>query len=199
MKKKYLILIFLSLLPFQLSSQPYMGLGVGLSIYNQDIFTDLNHAASNNDMGMGYKFFAGYKFNDYLGIEGAYNLLGTAKSENSSNYQFTSDITAISLSGVLSLPNDIGGISPFVKVGYNQLSTTFNHSDDPSDTEKDAVYNLQYGVGADYNLDNFFIRLEYEIFGETGLDGTTSVSLIADNQAQLVKPTQFSISIGTKF
>ena len=198
MKKKYLILIFLALLPFQLSSQPYLGLGVGLSIYNQDIFTDRDHEASNNDMGMGYKFFAGYKFNDYLGIEGAYNLLGTAKSANSAQ-SFTSKLTAISLSGVLSLPNDIGGISPFVKVGYNQLSTTFNHSDDPSDTEKDAIYNLQYGVGADYNLDNFFIRLEYEIFGETGLDGTTSVLLITDNQAQLVKPTQFSISVGTKF
>ena len=198
MKKKYLILIFLGLLPFQLSSQPYLGLGVGLSIYNQDIFTDLNHAASNNDMGMGYKFFAGYKFNDYLGIEGAYNLLGTAKSENSGD-NFTSEVTAISLSGVLSLPNDIGGISPFVKVGYNQLSTTFNYSSDSSDTEKDAVYNLQYGVGADYNLDDFFIRLEYEIFGETGLDGNTSIGLVGDNQAQLVKPTQFSISIGTKF
>ena len=198
MRKKYLILIFLSLLPFQLSSQPYLGLGVGLSIYNQDIFTDRNHAASNNDMGMGYKFFGGYKFNDYLGIEGAYNLLGTAKSENSSD-NFTSELTAISLSGVLSLPNDIGGISPFIKVGYNQLSTKFNYSSTPSDTEKDSVYNIQYGVGADYNLDDFFIRLEYEIFGETGLDGTTSVQLIADNQAQLVKPTQFSISIGTKF
>ena len=199
MKKKYLILIFLGLLPFQLSSQPYLGLGVGLSIYNQDIFTDLNHKASNNDMGMGYKFFGGYKLNDYVGIEGAYNLLGTAKSKNSSNYNFTSELTAISLSGVLSLPNDIGGISPFVKVGYNQLSNTFKYSDDPSDAEKDVVYNLQYGVGADYNLDNFFIRLEYEVFGKTGLDGTTSVQLIADNQAQLVKPTQFSISIGTKF
>ena len=198
MKKSYLILIFLSLLPFQLSSQSYMGLGVGLSIYNQDIFTDLDHAASNNDMGMGYKFFAGYKFNDYLGIEGAYNLLGTAKSKNSSD-NFTSELTAISLSGVLSLPNDIGGISPFVKVGYNQLSTKFNYSSTPSDTEKDAVYNLQYGVGADYNLDNFFIRLEYEIFGETGTDGTTAGSIVNDNEAQLVKPTQFSISIGTKF
>lgn len=198
MKKKYLILIFLSLLPFQLSSQSYMGLGVGLSIYNQDIFTDLNHAASNNDMGMGYKFFAGYKFNDYLGIEGAYNLLGTAKSENSSD-NFTSELTAISLSGVLSLPNDIGGISPFIKVGYNQLSTKFNHSSTPSDTEKDSVYNIQYGVGADYNLDDFFIRLEYEIFGETGTDGTTAGSIVNDNEAQLVKPTQFTISIGTKF
>ena len=198
MKKKYLILIFLSLLPFQLSSQPYLGLGVGLSIYNQDIFTDLDHAASNNDMGMGYKFFAGYKFNDYLGIEGAYNLLGTAKSENSSD-NFTSELTAISLSGVLSLPNDIGGISPFIKVGYNQLSTKFNYSSTPSDTEKDSVYNIQYGVGADYNLDDFFIRLEYEIFGETGIDGTTAGSIVNDNQAQLVKPTQFSISIGTKF
>jgi len=198
MKKKYLILIFLSLLPFQLSSQPYMGLGVGLSIYNQDIFTDLDHAASNNDMGMGYKFFAGYKFNDYLGIEGAYNLLGTAKSENSSD-NFTSELTAISLSGVLSLPNDIGGISPFIKVGYNQLSTKFNYSSTPSDTEKDSVYNIQYGVGADYNLDDFFIRLEYEIFGETGTDGTTAGSIVNDNEAQLVKPTQFTISIGTKF
>jgi hypothetical protein len=198
MKKKYLILIFLSLLPFQLSSQSYMGLGVGLSIYNQDIFTDLNHAASNNDMGMGYKFFAGYKFNDYLGIEGAYNLLGTAKSENSSD-NFTSELTAISLSGVLSLPNDIGGISPFVKVGYNQLSTKFNYSSTPSDTEKDSVYNIQYGVGADYNLDDFFIRLEYEIFGETGTDGTTAGSIVNDNEAQLVKPTQFTISIGKKF
>jgi len=198
MKKKYLILIFLSLLPFQLSSQPYLGLGVGLSIYNQDIFTDLDHAASNNDMGMGYKFFGGYKFNDYLGIEGAYNLLGTAKSENSSD-NFTSELTAISLSGVLSLPNDIGGISPFIKVGYNQLSTKFNYSSTPSDTEKDSVYNIQYGVGADYNLDNFFIRLEYEIFGETGTDGTTAGSIVNDNEAQLVKPTQFTISIGTKF
>jgi len=198
MKKKYLILIFLSLLPFQLSSQPYMGLGVGLSIYNQDIFTDRDHEASNNDMGMGYKFFGGYKFNDYLGIEGAYNLLGTAKSANSSD-NFTSELTAISLSGVLSLPNDIGGISPFIKVGYNQLSTKFNYSSTPSDTEKDSVYNIQYGVGADYNLDNFFIRLEYEIFGETGTDGTTAGSIVNDNEAQLVKPTQFTISIGTKF
>jgi hypothetical protein len=54
-------------------------------------------------------------------------------------------------------------------------------------------------VGADYNLDNFFIRLEYEIFGETGIDGTTTGSIVNDNEAQLVKPTQFSISIGTKF
>ena len=198
MKKSYLILIFLSLLPFQLSSQPYLGLGVALSTYNQDIFTDLDHAASNNDMGMGYKFFAGYKFNDYLGIEGAYNLLGTAKSKNSSD-NFTSELTAISLSGVLSLPNDIGGISPFIKVGYNQLSTKFNYSSTPSDTEKDSVYNIQYGVGADYNLDDFFIRLEYEIFGETGTDGTTAGSIVNDNEAQLVKPTQFTISIGKKF
>lgn len=198
MFKKLNLTTLLLLCSSVLNAGGYMGLGVGLSTYNQDEFTDLNFSLSNNDQGYGYKFYLGYEINDYLALEGAYNNLGTAKSTNSTN-DFSSELTSISLSGILKSPSAIGGISPFIKVGYGQLTSRFNFSNVAADEEIDSVLNLQYGLGFDYNFNGFFTRFEYEVFGETGEDGTTAGSIINNNLAQLVQPTQFSISFGKNF
>ena len=145
----------------------YLGASVGQSSVQYDDL-DLDFDAS----ATGFKVIAGWRFLDWLAVEGNYVDLGTG-DDQVQGQRFETDIDGISLSAVGFLP--IGPVDLFARVGAIDWSadlsapgTGFSGSDDGTD--------LTYGVGAQFRVWGLSLRAEYEIFDISDADTVDMIS-----------------------
>lgn len=137
-------------------------------------------AGSSDENELGWKLFAGYRFNQYFGVEGSYVNFGKFKYDYSGRF-LTAPMTASveykvyswNLAGVARYPFG-QGFSVQAKLGAaftnaeNDLSVNIagiGTSESPSKRKT----NLLWGLGAGYDFNpRLGVLLEYENFGTAG-------------------------------
>jgi hypothetical protein len=119
-----------------------------------------------------FKLIAGWRFLDWLSVEGNYVDLGTA-DDKVLGEKLESDVTGVSVSAVGFLP--IGPVDLFARIGalnwdakLEAPALDLRGDDDGTD--------LTYGVGAQFRVWSLSIRGEYEVFD---IDGADSVDLFS--------------------
>ncbi len=137
----------------------YLGGSVGQSnVTYDDSFegANLNFDAS----ATGFKAIAGWRFLDWLAVEGNYVDLGTG-DDRVLGEKVESSVDGVSLSAVGFLP--VGPVDVFARVGainweadLNAPGLGLSGSDDGTD--------LTYGIGAQFRVWSLSIRGEYERF-----------------------------------
>lgn len=170
----------------------YLGGNVGSSMINIDesSVNDAFRAAgattastSSDDRDTGYKIFAGYQFNDWLGLEFGYFDMG--KFSTTTNFTVgavpgtgklewkVKDGYFVDAVGTLPLAN---GFSLFGRLGAYSAKTELNgfagavRVSSASDRSSD----LHWGIGAGYDFNkNVGVRLEWERFQKVGDNNTT--------------------------
>jgi len=129
----------------------YLGGSVGLS--GQDI-DDIDYDAN----ATGYKLIAGWRFLDWLAVEGNYIDFGSA-DDTVFGDKVETEADGVSLSAVGFLP--VGPVDLFARVGAIDWSSEI--SPDQFGKDSDGT-DLTYGVGAQFRVWSLSIRAEYEIF-----------------------------------
>ena len=150
----------------------YFGAGSGPSDVNTTVGVG---TASLDETDVGYKFYAGYHFNEHFSIEAFYNNFGTATlsgsngktfSQGGTDYQFTAtadidlDVWSVGITPMLGyeIPineGNIKSIRPFVKAGIQRwegeidVTTTSTNATFQLDNDLDIIL----GVGAFINFD----------------------------------------------
>jgi OOP family OmpA-OmpF porin len=129
----------------------YLGASVGQSGVQID---DVNYDAD----ATGYKLIAGWRFLDWLAVEGNYIDFGSG-DDTVGGEKFETEADGISLSAVGFLP--VGPVDLFARVGVIDWS-----ADLKSDFDKvgDDGTDLTYGIGAQFRVWGLSIRGEYEMF-----------------------------------
>ena len=130
----------------------YLGGSVGQSSLQVD---DFNFDAS----ATGYKLIAGWRFLDWLAVEGNYIDFGSGDDTVEGN-KIESDADGVSLSAVGFLP--VGPVDLFARVGAVDWSADL--SSPGIDSGGDDGTDLTYGIGAQFRVWSLSIRAEYEIF-----------------------------------
>lgn len=136
----------------------YLGASVGQSGLQVD---DFNYDAS----ATGYKVIAGWRFLDWLAVEGNYVDFGSG-DDRVSGTKIETEADGISLSAVGFLP--VGPVDLFARVGAVDWSADLSApgigsgSDDGTD--------LTYGIGAQFRVWSLSIRAEYEMFDISDAD-----------------------------
>jgi OOP family OmpA-OmpF porin len=130
----------------------YLGGSIGQSGIQDD---GISYDAS----ATGYKLIAGWRFLDWLAVEGNYVNFGSG-DDNVGGEKIETDGDGVSLSAVGFLP--VGPVDLFARAGIidwsgNVKSQNFGRgSDDGTD--------LTYGVGAQFRVWSLSLRAEYERF-----------------------------------
>jgi long-chain fatty acid transport protein len=143
----------------------YAGLGFGQSNY-RDI-----DATSANTRTEGWKVYAGYQLNKYLGVEGGYANLNDMTA-TTGNVITEVDSDAWTLAGVVSYPLT-DKFSVMGKVGGAYILADFRTKVGaaPAVTTGDDSFVPNYGAGVSYALlDNLNLRAEWERFDRDGMD-----------------------------
>jgi opacity protein-like surface antigen len=148
----------------------YLGASVGQAGVNIDESFEGENFNFDAD-STGFKAIAGWRFLDWLAVEGNYVDLGSA-DDTIEDVKIEADVSGISLSAVGFLP--VGPVDLFARVGainwdadVSALGETF--SDDGTD--------LTYGVGAQFRVWSLSIRAEYEQFDVDAADTVDLISL----------------------
>ncbi len=210
MKKLFLFITTVSLmLIFNLSSVSaegtnfYLGAGYGASDSDTEI-SGLTGTASLDEEDSGFKLFAGYQFNEYIGIEIGYTDLGEIELKGNNGdtfsldgitYTFSANSTTVSvetyvipISAVLSLPLEkISGldylkyITPFAKLGgfyWEQEAEVASSALNRTYADEDG-FDFFFGLGLSINFhENFAVRGEWERFNGDGDIDYFSVSAV---------------------
>jgi len=181
------------------------GLGVGQASYEGsdfDVTGLLNDEAvasglapaftgslSKDKTAFGYKFFAGYRFNQYFGVEGSWAYLGKFNLDGTFAYAGAPLVTASgdyegsswNLAAVGRYPFG-NGFSVQGKLGAAfttaKLSASINSASLPvvnfGTSEKENKTNFYWGLGLGYEFNpHVGLVLEYENFGKLGSSDTT--------------------------
>lgn len=136
----------------------YLGASVGQSGLEID---DFDYDAS----ATGYKIIAGWRFLDWLAVEGNYVDFGSG-DDRVAGSKIETEADGISLSAVGFLP--VGPVDLFARVGAVDWSADISSpgigsgSDDGTD--------LTYGIGAQVRVWSLSIRAEYEMFDISDAD-----------------------------
>jgi OOP family OmpA-OmpF porin len=136
----------------------YLGASVGQSGLQVDDF-DYDADAT------GYKLIAGWRFLDWLAVEGNYVDFGSG-DDTVAGSRIETEADGVSLSAVGFLP--VGPVDLFARVGAIDWSADVSSpgfgraSDDGTD--------LTYGVGAQFRVWSLSIRAEYERFDVSDAD-----------------------------
>jgi len=146
----------------------YLGGSVGQSSVQFDD-SNLNFDAS----ATGYKVIAGWRFLDWLAVEGNYVDLGSG-DDRVLGEKVKSDVSGVSLSAVGFLP--VGPVDLFARVGAINWNADLESpglgvkgSDDGTD--------LTYGVGAQFRVWSLSVRGEYERFDISNADTVDMFSI----------------------
>jgi len=130
----------------------YLGGSIGQSSVQDD---GIDYDASST----GFKLIAGWRFLDWLALEGNYVDFGSG-DDNVEGDRIETDVSGVSLSAVGFLP--VGPVDLFARAGIidwsgDVKSQAFgNGSDDGTD--------LTYGIGAQFRVWSLSLRAEYERF-----------------------------------
>jgi OOP family OmpA-OmpF porin len=119
-----------------------------------------------------FKVIAGWRFLDWLSIEGNYVDLGSA-DERVDGDRFEVDASGLSLSAVGFLP--IGPVDLFARVGAINWDADFSF--EGVDAGSDDGTDLTYGVGAQFRVWGLSVRAEYEQFDIEDADTVDLISL----------------------
>jgi OOP family OmpA-OmpF porin len=136
----------------------YLGGSVGQSGLQVD---DFNYDAS----ATGYKLIAGWRFLDWLAVEGNYIDFGSG-DDTVDGTKIETDADGISLSAVGFLP--VGPVDLFARVGAVDWSADLSSPGFGSDSEDGT--DLTYGIGAQFRVWSLSIRAEYEMFDISDAD-----------------------------
>jgi hypothetical protein len=148
----------------------YLGGSVGQSGVEIDESFEGENFSFDTD-STAFKVIAGWRFLDWLAVEGNYVDLGSG-DDTVADTKIESDIDGLSVSAVGFLP--VGPVDLFARVGainwdaeVSALGESF--SDDGTD--------LTYGVGAQFRVWSLSIRAEYEMFDIDAADTVDMLSL----------------------
>jgi hypothetical protein len=120
-----------------------------------------------------YKLIAGWRFLDWLAVEGNYVDLG--KSDDVvEGEQIEADVSGISLSAVGFLP--IGPVDLFARVGAVDWEADLDSPSPDLSGSRDGT-DLTYGVGAQFRVWGLSVRGEYEIFDVEDADRIDMISV----------------------
>ena len=106
-----------------------------------------------------YKLIAGWRFLDWLAVEGNYIDFGSA-DDTVSGTRLETDLSGVSLSAVGFLP--AGPVDLFARVGAVDWSADLTEEGFGRDSEDGTDFT--YGVGAQFRVWSLSIRAEYEVF-----------------------------------
>jgi OOP family OmpA-OmpF porin len=136
----------------------YLGGSIGQSGLQID---DFDYDADST----GYKLIAGWRFLDWLAVEGNYIDFGSG-DDSVDGTRTESEADGVSLSAVGFLP--VGPVDLFARVGAVDWSADISSSGLGS--ESDDGTDLTYGVGAQFRVWSLGIRAEYEMFDVSDAD-----------------------------
>lgn len=119
-----------------------------------------------------FKVIAGWRFLDWLSVEGNYVDLGSA-DERVDGENFEVDASGLSLSAVGFLP--IGPVDLFARLGA--INWDADVSIEGIDVGSDDGTDLTYGVGAQFRVWGLSVRAEYEQFDIEDADTVDLISL----------------------
>ena len=145
------------------NSGAYAGLGYGMT----SLSVKGNGEEIFGEGSSGYKLYAGYQFNQIVGVEAAYNNFG--KSDGNSNAPIASETpTNISLSANLGYAFLDGQLRPFVTLGLGQMSFTRDGYGNNAGLElAKSLMSFNGGVGITYKpkmLKGLGLRVAFESF-----------------------------------
>jgi opacity protein-like surface antigen len=157
---------------FAVDNGIYLGASVGQSgVEFDESFEGEN--LSFDASSTGFKAIAGWRFLDWLAVEGNYVDLGSG-DDTVAGTKIESDINGFSVSAVGFLP--VGPVDLFARVGainwnadVDVPSLDLSASDDGTD--------LTYGVGAQFRVWSLSLRGEYEVFDIDGPDNVDMFSI----------------------
>jgi OOP family OmpA-OmpF porin len=136
----------------------YLGASVGQSGLEID---DFDYDAS----ATGYKIIAGWRFLDWLAVEGNYVDFGSG-DDRVAGTKIETEADGISLSAVGFLP--VGPVDLFARVGAIDWSADL--SAPGAGSGSDDGTDLTYGIGAQFRVWSLSIRAEYEMFDVSDAD-----------------------------
>ena len=138
----------------------YLGASIGASGVEDDEL-DFDGDAT------GYKVIAGWRFLDWLAVEGNYVDFGST-DDTVLGERIEADVDGLSLSAVVFVP--VGPVDLFGRVGAVDWSADVS-SVSLGDFKDDGT-DLTYGVGAQFRLGSLGLRAEYERFelGDADVD-----------------------------
>lgn len=136
--------------------------GVGLN-YNA-VFTDESNSNRKlDDSDIGGNIFVGYDVNKYFGIEGGFNYLGNEEYKSSTgaaNKSELDDQWNLHMVGNAYLPvNKM--FQPFVFGGATYMNGEWDKVNGNSSDRQYAGFGLIYGAGAQFNYNQFGVRVKY--------------------------------------
>jgi OOP family OmpA-OmpF porin len=155
----------------------YVGAGLGASMLNGCEDTTCFGGSSSRDYitahDLGFKFFTGYRFEDYLAVEGAYYDLGTGVDDDDAPDIF--NVFGGSLSALVMMPID-EQTRVFLRGGLflGQVQER-DHSSDGGGSFNNSDLSGVFGIGAEFQaFSNFAVRTEVEYIPNLGSGNHTS-------------------------
>jgi OOP family OmpA-OmpF porin len=153
--------------------EPPVGLYVGGAITQSKFDADNVDIDDIDDEDSGWKAILGYRFNRSLGIEGSFIYFGQATAPSESvGGPFLAEARAIPVYGVGFLP--LGPVDLFGKIGMALVDAQGNVGAVEYD---DRGIEFAYGLGAQFRLNRFAIRAEYEKFDTDAIGDLDLISV----------------------
>lgn len=145
------------------------GAGIGIGFVNMNTlntltYNDGSYTKSSNSMGT--TIFAGYNFNNYVGLEVNYNVIYNSQT---TNFYLTTQIIGLEIVGKLPLyiiHNNLKNITLFAKIGDAYTNFGFSNitsycSNCINVSEMTYGFPLIYGAGIEYSFQNIGYRFEW--------------------------------------
>ena len=182
-----------------IESNWYVGIGWGAAKIDNSISSMTGSTTLNEDDG-GYKFFAGYRFNEFFGVEAFYADFGESEIRANTGDTFFSEMTiwtvlvddveiqdemrsaglGVVLSWPLSLVSNqpiLKRITPYLKGGIHFWKSEMNFTVGGVDQQIEDHDDYGAYIGAGVNIDlykNLAFRAEYEHYDTDQTDGAAS-------------------------
>lgn len=194
-------LSIVSILPFASFAHaemgPYVGIGAGISKFDDDGFIEESQGDSDwDDSGTAYGFLAGYKFSDNFSLEWSYqdydyNEYGVDSLSNV-------DMQAWHISALIALPfedSSLGKLDLYGKVGFGESDYSYREAQEGLGEEQKSE-SFILGGGAQFYIDQHFrVRTELDLttFNLNASYGTTENSYITKDHTFTAMTAKASI------